>query len=120
MVALSSAEAEFWGISKGLCEFLWLKNLISKIGYPLETKMKLYCDNRATIQIAQNPVQYDRTKYMEVDRNFIKEKLEAKIIKFSFIKSKDQLVYILTKTISSLVSYDSLSKMGIGDIYAPT
>ena len=34
------------------------------------------CDNKATISISENPVQYDRTKHVEVDRHFIKEKLE--------------------------------------------
>ena len=30
-------------------------------------KMKLYCDNKATINIAHNPMQYDRTKHIEVN-----------------------------------------------------
>ena len=51
--------------------------------------MNLYCDNRAAIQIAQNPVQHDQTKHVEIDRNFIKEKLEAKIVKLPFVKSED-------------------------------
>ena len=52
--------------------------------------------------------------------HFIKEKLEGKIIKFSFVKSEDQLAEVLTKTISSQVFHESLSKLGIGDIYVPT
>ena len=72
VVALSSAEAEFRGISKGLCELLWLKNLLSEVGYHPKSEMNLYCDNRAAIQIAQNPVQYDWTKHVEIDRHFIK------------------------------------------------
>jgi hypothetical protein len=38
-----------------------------------EEPMNLYCDNKATIEIAQNPIQHDRTKHVEVDRHFIKE-----------------------------------------------
>ena len=30
------------------------------------------CDNEAAIQISENPVQYDRTKHVEIDRHFIK------------------------------------------------
>ena len=33
VVALSSAEAEFRGISKGVCELLWLRSLLTEIGY---------------------------------------------------------------------------------------
>jgi hypothetical protein len=50
--------------------------------------MNLYCDNKSAIEIAHNPVQHDRTKHVEVDRHFIKEKLEAGIIQFLFVKSK--------------------------------
>ena len=55
-VALSSAEAKFRGISKGVCELLWLKSLIIEIGYTPSDEISLYCDNRDDIQIAQNPV----------------------------------------------------------------
>ena len=82
--------------------------------------MNLYCDNRDTIQIAQNPVQYDRTKYVEIDRHFIKEKLEAKIVKLPFMKSEDQLADVLIKAVFSRVFYNSLDKLGIENIYAPT
>jgi hypothetical protein len=33
MVALSSVEAEFRGMAKGLCELLWLRRLLTKIGF---------------------------------------------------------------------------------------
>ena len=82
--------------------------------------MSLYCDNKAAIQIAQNPVQHDRTKHVEVDRHFIKEKLEAKIIKLPFVKSEDQLADVLTKAVSNRVFYNSFDKLGIENIYAPT
>ncbi|KAI5335663.1 hypothetical protein L3X38_025797 [Prunus dulcis] len=70
--------------------------------------------------IAQNPIQHDRTKHVEVDRHFIKQKFEAKVFQFPFVKSEDQLADILTKVISSKAFHNSLDQLGIGDIYAPT
>ncbi|CAL8078242.1 unnamed protein product [Prunus armeniaca] len=70
--------------------------------------------------IAQNPVQHDRTKHVEVDRHYIKQKLKAKVIQFPFVKSEDQLADILTKAISSKVFHNSLDQLSISDIYAPT
>ncbi|XP_057835178.1 uncharacterized mitochondrial protein AtMg00810-like [Cryptomeria japonica] len=40
--------------------------------------------------IAHNPVQHDRTKHVEVDRFFIKEKLDEKIVVLPQIRSEDQ------------------------------
>ena len=80
VVALSSAEAEFRGMVKGICELLWLKKLLVEIGVAPSSEMNLLCDNKATIAISHNPVQHDRTNHVEVDRNFIKQNLEEKII----------------------------------------
>ncbi|RVX03734.1 Retrovirus-related Pol polyprotein from transposon RE1 [Vitis vinifera] len=55
---------------------------------------------RAACDIAHNPVQHDRTKHVEVDRFFIKEKLDDKIVELPKIRSEDQLVDILTKAVS--------------------
>ncbi|EXB78682.1 hypothetical protein L484_004047 [Morus notabilis] len=53
--------------------------------------MKLYCDNKATISIAHNPVQHDRTKHVEIDRHFIKEKIEAEAICMPFVPTSQQV-----------------------------
>ena len=116
MVALSSAEAEFRGMAKGVCELLWLKRLVEEVMCSAQDTMDLFCDNKAAIAIAHNPVQHDRTKHVEVDRHFIKEKLEDKIIQFPFVKSEDQLADILTKVVSSKIFHNSLDKLGIEDI----
>ena len=42
--------------------------------------MDLHCDNKAAIEIAYNLIQYDHTKHAEVDRHFIKENIDRKII----------------------------------------
>jgi len=120
VMALSNAEAEFRGMAKGLCELLWLRELVEEIGYSSSPLMRLFYDNKAAIQIAQNPVQHDRTKHVEIDQYFIKEKLEVKIVQFPFVKSENQLADILTKVVSSKVFHNSLDKLGIEDIYAPT
>ena len=120
VVARSSAEAEYRGMARGVCELLWLRNLLRDLGFRQKKAMDLHCDNKAAIAIAHNPVQHDRTKHVEVDRHFIKEKLDAHIISFPFVKTDEQLADVLTKAVSSKVFSDSLDKLGIKDLYAPT
>ncbi|WVZ21045.1 hypothetical protein V8G54_008367 [Vigna mungo] len=120
VVARSSAEAEFRGIALGLCEALWLKLLLEDLGYPPRQPIQLYCDNKAACDIAHNPVQYDRTKHVEVDIFFIKEKLDRKILELPKIRTEDQLADILTKAVLKPVFSKFLSKLGLSDIYAPT
>ena len=56
-----------------------------------------------------------------MDRFFIKEKLDDKIVELPKIRSKDQLAEILIKAaVSSRVFSKFLDKLGMCDIYAPT
>lgn len=57
-----------------------------------EKPMKFFCDNKSTISIARNPVHRDRTKHVEVDRHFIKDKLKADIIDIEYVTTSHQLV----------------------------
>lgn len=47
----------------------------------------LYCDNKAAVDIANNPVQHDWTKHVEIDCHFIKEKLDGGIICMPYVSS---------------------------------
>jgi hypothetical protein len=69
VVALSSAEAEFRGVAKGITEILWLKKLLCEVNFSSSETCTLFCDNKETIDISENPVQHDRTKHVEIDRH---------------------------------------------------
>ena len=98
VVTHSSVETEFRSMAIRLYEVLWLRLLLQDLGYLSRQLIQLLCDNKAACDIAHNVVQYDRTKHVKVDRFFIKEKLEGKIIELPKIKS--ELTDIITKAVS--------------------
>nr|GEX88591.1 putative ribonuclease H-like domain-containing protein [Tanacetum cinerariifolium] len=53
VVSLSSAEAEFRGIARGLTEMLWIRRLLTEIGYPPQEASKIMSDNKTAIQISE-------------------------------------------------------------------
>lgn len=65
-------------------------------------------------------MQHDRTKHIEVDRHFIKEKLDMKLVEIPFVKSNEQLADILTHGVSTKTLQSSLDKFGLEDIFLPT
>lgn len=81
--------------------------------------MSLYCGNNAAISIVYNLVQYDRTKYIEVDRHFIGEN-QGRSALYNICNSRDQVTDILTKAVSKVHLSEMLGKLGILDIYSPT
>ena len=119
VVARSSAEAEFRAMALGVCELLWLKIILDDLKVKWEGPMKLYCDNKSAISIAHNPVQHDRTKHVEVDRHFIKEKLDSGLICTPFVPTGSQIADVLTKGLSGSVFQMIIDKLGMNDIHLP-
>ncbi|RVW39496.1 Retrovirus-related Pol polyprotein from transposon RE1 [Vitis vinifera] len=120
VVARSSAEAEFRAVAQGMCEGLWLKKLLEELCITIELPIKLYCDNKAAISISHNPVQHNRTKHIEVDRHFIKEKFEKGIICMTYIPTREQLADIFTKGLQKSSFEDFMGKLDMINIYDPT
>ncbi|XP_068326019.1 uncharacterized mitochondrial protein AtMg00810-like [Pyrus communis] len=61
VIARSSAEAEYRAMASTACELIWLKGLLSDLGFSATLPMSLLCDNQAAMHIASNPVFHERT-----------------------------------------------------------
>ena len=120
IVVRSSAEAEFRAMAMRICELLWLKIVLQDLKIQWEAPMRLYCDNKSAISISHNLVQHDRTKHIEVDRHFIKEKLDSGLICTPFVSTGDQLADVLTKCLSNKVFQSIRSKLGMDNIHSPS
>ena len=119
VVARSSAEAEFRAMALGICELLWLGIILNDLRIHVEKPMKLYCDNKSAINIAHNPVQHDRTKHVDIDRHFIKEKLDSGLICTPYVSTEGQLADVLTKGLTGHMFQRIVGKLGIENIYSP-
>ena len=103
-----------------MCEGLWLPKLLEELHITIEFPIKLYCDNKVAISISHNPVQHDKTKHIEVDRHFIKEKIEKGIICMTYIPTREQLADIFTKGLQKSTFEDFIGKLDMINIYDPT
>uniref|UniRef100_A0ACD6AU82 Uncharacterized protein n=1 Tax=Avena sativa TaxID=4498 RepID=A0ACD6AU82_AVESA len=82
--------------------------------------LNVWCDNNSAICIANNPVKHDRTKHTEIDRFFIKENLDAGIIKINYVSTGHQIADCLTNGLASKDCDRACDKMGVIDIYHPS
>ncbi|KAF3671670.1 Pentatricopeptide repeat-containing protein, chloroplastic [Capsicum annuum] len=88
------------------CELVWIKQLMRELKFGETDKMKLVCDNLAALRIPTNTVFHERTKHIEIDCHFFREKILSGDIVTKFVKSGDQLVVIFTKSLTrSRINY---------------
>ncbi|KAJ4771955.1 Copia protein [Rhynchospora pubera] len=119
VVARSSAEAEYRAMASTASELIWLKQLLRDMGVNCSEPMKMYCDNQAARHIASNPVFHERTKHIEVDCHFIREKVQAKEIETPYVGSKDQLADVFTKALDKGSFQKIIDKFGSINIFDP-
>lgn len=118
VVARSSAEAELRSLAHGLCEMMWLKDLLDELRQQADEPLKLYCDNKAAISITHNPVYHDRTKHVGIDRHFIKEKIEKGVVCIIYVPTESQAADVLTKSLWKPDFERLVYKLGLLDIYS--
>ena len=60
----------------------------------------IWCDNKSATELAKNPVYHSRTKHIELDMHFIRDKVVAKELQINYIPSEEQIVDVLTKPLT--------------------
>ena len=101
-VARSSAESEYRSLASAATEVIWLQSLFNELGVPKLAAMPiLWCDNVNANLLVSNPVFHARTKHIEVDVHFIREKVENKQLEVRFVPTEEQVADVLTKPLAA-------------------
>ncbi|GJW38418.1 ribonuclease H-like domain-containing protein [Tanacetum coccineum] len=93
----SSVEAEYLGVANAVAETSWIHNLLRELYTPLFTTTLVYCDNVGVVYMSANPVQHQRTKHIEIDIHFVRNKVAAGHIRVLHVPSRFQYADIFTK-----------------------
>ena len=90
VVSKSSTEAELRALSSGIDEELWIWGILKDLQISYEKPIYALCDNKSAICIAHDPVNHNRTKHIDIERFYIKEKLEEKVLHIKYVPTTKQ------------------------------
>ena len=74
-VSRSSTEAEYKALANATAEMLWVQKLLTELGIPHPAKARLWCDNLGATYLSANPIFHARTKHIEIDFHFVRERV---------------------------------------------
>jgi len=114
-VALSSTEAEYMALTQATKEAIWLRGLLAELNYTQERATTLFEDNQSAIALAKNPVHHARSKHIDIQHHFIREKIESNEIEISYKSTDDMIADALTKPLARPRFAKLIDEMGLHD-----
>ena len=115
-----SVEAKYRSLAESICERIWLKRLFDELKFSTKEPMKVFYDNIVANNIAKTLVHHDKTKHVELDCHFIKEKIEEDILDLIHTSTYLQVVDVLMKVFSRVKFEEWTSKLEMINIYSLT
>ena len=110
-VARSACEAEYVALAETISELLWMKMALTELGVPMDGPMKVYIDNQAAKKLAQNPVNQDRTKHIDISYHFIRDAVKAGIVDLYYVPTRQNVSDLLTKATKRVIFKELVGRL---------
>jgi len=78
-------------------EAIWLRRLLVELGFKQTAATTIFEDNQSCIALAKNPVHHARTKHIDIQHHFVREKVESGDVKLIYMSTGDMVADTLTK-----------------------
>jgi hypothetical protein len=80
---------------------MWLQSLLKELEVKSPPTARLWCDNLGATYLASNPIFHARTKHIEIDYHFVRERVARRLLKISFVSTNDQVADGFTKPLTA-------------------
>jgi hypothetical protein len=114
-VSRSSAEAEYRGIANAVTDCTWLQHLLGELGFNIPKATIAYCDNVSSVYMSKNPVHHRRTKHIELDIHFVREKVALGELRVLHIPTTRQLADVFTKGLPRVLFVEFRNSLAVSE-----
>ncbi len=112
-VALSTMESEYIALAHATKEAIWLRQLLSDLGFPPSGATTLYTDNLSAISFAHDNQFHARSKHIDIRHHFVRDKIDSQEIAVPHCASEDNCADIFTKALARPTHSRQLSLLNI-------
>ena len=96
-----------------MAEASWLRQLLAELHSPLAKSTLVYCDNISAVYLSTNPVQHQRTKHVEIDLHFVRDRVAIGDVRVVYVPTTSQFADIFTKGLPSSTFLEFRSSLNI-------
>ena len=102
-VAKSATEAEYYALSGTTDEVVFIRNLLSELGFVQEGPTPIFEDNKGAVDLSGNPMYHKRTKHIDIRYHSIREMVANGFILVLKVPTKANLADLHTKPVAKVV-----------------
>jgi hypothetical protein len=99
-VSRSSTESEYKAVANATAEIMWIQTLLKELSISAPRMARLWCDDMGAKYLSANPVFHARTKHIEVDFHFVRERVLNNLLQIDFVSTGDQVADGFTKALA--------------------
>jgi hypothetical protein len=112
LTSLSSTEAEFVALTEASKQAIWLKAVYSELCTKYGGKaIRIHCDNKPAVMIANNAKSAARSKAMLVRNHFVVEAVESGEIEVVHIPGTEMVADVFTKPLGGVLFNRHMDKL---------
>ena len=92
---------EYRAIANGVADASWLLQLLAELYSTLTKSTLIYYDNVSAVYLSTNPVQHQRTKHVEINLHFVRDRVAVGDVRVLHVPTTSQFADIFTKGLPS-------------------
>jgi len=113
IVALSTTEAEFVAATSAGQEILWLRNLLTELGYQMDSPSSLNIDNQSALSVAKNPEHHGWMKHLDLRFYWLRNEVEKGSMNLMHLRTEVMPADILTKALGRVKVEEMVRLIGL-------
>ncbi|KAE8667725.1 hypothetical protein F3Y22_tig00112383pilonHSYRG00494 [Hibiscus syriacus] len=117
IVSRSTTEAEYRSLADATSDIVWLEALLTDMKVQVQAASVVWSDNTSTIAMSANPVYHSRTKHVELDIHFVRERVATGQLQVNFVPSEHQVADGLTKALAKESFVKFRQRLGVLSIF---
>jgi len=86
-------------LAKAIAEAIWLRKLLCELGFIKNNSTIFYSDSQSAIALSANLKYHSRSKHVDTQYHFTREKVISKEIQLQYVPTTDTAIDIFTNSL---------------------
>ena len=112
---MSTTEAEYVAAVTAGQEVIWLRYLLTELGYKFTGLSTLFLDNNLAVQVAKNPEHHGRIKHLDLRLYWLRDQVNLGTIRILHLRTDDMPADLMTKILGRMKVKGFTKMIGVGD-----